>query len=83
MNTNTKLKEALTAQLDYWVGACTRNVDVTVADGIVTLRGHVPTNADKMECEETVRRVGGVKGVVDDVVVTPFEPEDAEMVACG
>jgi osmotically-inducible protein OsmY len=75
MNTDTKLKEAVVAQLDFWVGRSAGNVQVAVSDGIATLRGCVPADAEKMQCEETVRRVSGVKEVVNNVVVKPAKLE--------
>jgi osmotically-inducible protein OsmY len=69
MKTDTKLKEALVAQLNFWVGYSARNLQVVVNDGIVTLRGCVPCYAEKKECAEIVRRGGGVKEVEDEVVV--------------
>jgi osmotically-inducible protein OsmY len=79
MNTDLKLKEALVAQLDFWVGRSADNVQVTVSDGFVTLRGCVPNDAEKMECEETVRRAGEVKGVANKIVVKPTRPGSVEM----
>ncbi|HTV40805.1 MAG TPA: BON domain-containing protein [Candidatus Sulfotelmatobacter sp.] len=76
MNTNLKLKEALAAQLVYWVGRSVDGVQVTVNDGMVTLGGCVPTYAEKMECEATVRRAGGVKGVANKIVVKLPESKD-------
>ena len=69
MKTDEKLKEALAAQLNFWIGRSANNVQVAVKDGIVTLRGCVPSYAEKMGCVETVQRVGGVKAVADEIVV--------------
>jgi BON domain len=77
MKTDTKLKEALVAQLNFWVGRSADNVQVTASDGIVILRGSVPNDSEKMECEETVRRAGGVRQVVNKVVVKRPEPQGA------
>jgi len=69
MQTDQKLKEALTAQLNYWVGRSANNIQVLVKDCTVTLRGCVPSYAEKRECIETVQRVAGVKAVADELVV--------------
>ena len=69
MKTDEKLKEALVAQLNFWVGRSADNVRVAVKDGVVTLRGSVPSYALKMECVERAQRAGGVKAVADEVVV--------------
>lgn len=44
-------------------------IGVTVTQGIVTLTGHVPTHAEKIAAEEAARRVGGVRGVADELEV--------------
>lgn len=69
MKTDEKLKEALIAQLNFAVGCSASNIQITVNDGTVTLRGHVPNYAEKMGCLETAQRVGGVKTVRDEVAV--------------
>lgn len=69
MNANEKLQNALVAQLNFWLGRSANDIQVTVEDGIVTLRGCVPGYVDKINCVEMVQRAGGVKAVVDDVIV--------------
>ncbi|HUA65071.1 MAG TPA: BON domain-containing protein [Alphaproteobacteria bacterium] len=69
MKTDEKLREALVAQLNFWVGRSADSIKMAVKDGVVTLQGSVPSYAEKMECLETVRRTGGVKAVTDEVVV--------------
>jgi osmotically-inducible protein OsmY len=69
MKTDKKLKEALVAQLRFWVGRSADNIDVSIEDGIVTLRGRLPSYEQKIYSVETVQRVAGVKGVVDEVAV--------------
>jgi osmotically-inducible protein OsmY len=86
MKTDIKLKEALVAQLCFWVGKSASNLQVMVNDGIVTLRGCVPGYAEKKECVEIVRRAGGVKEVDDQVVVEIPETRqctDAEIAAAA
>lgn len=86
MTTDEKLKEALVAQLNFWVGHSAGNVQVAVKDGVVTLRGCVPVYAEKMDCLETVQRGGGVKAVIDEIVVELPETRkrsDAEIAAAA
>ncbi|MWB92941.1 BON domain-containing protein [Flavobacterium sp. GA093] len=45
------------------------DIDVSVNDGIVTLRGTVDNYTQKKEAEQTVKNIAGVKAVVDDVKV--------------
>jgi osmotically-inducible protein OsmY len=43
-------------------------IGVAVRDGMVELVGSVPSVAEKHVAERTVRRVGGVRGIVDKLV---------------
>jgi osmotically-inducible protein OsmY len=45
------------------------NLSVTVAEGIVTLRGFVPHFLDRVHAESAARRVIGCAGVVNDIHV--------------
>jgi osmotically-inducible protein OsmY len=58
-------------------------IGVTVSDGVVTLNGHVKTLAEKLAAEKAVRRIGGVKAVVDDldVELAPSRKEDDNAIA--
>jgi osmotically-inducible protein OsmY len=47
------------------------NVQATVHDGHVTLTGHVEWLHQKAQAEAAVRHVGGVRGVLNHIVVTP------------
>lgn len=47
----------------------TEDIAVGVRGGIVTLAGYVPSYADKYEAERTVKRVAGVGGIANDLVV--------------
>ncbi len=86
MKTDTKLKEALVAQLNYWLGGSASNIEIAVNDGIVSLQGCVPTYEEKKECAKIVQRIGGVRQVVDEVRVEIPEtrrPTDAETAAAA
>lgn len=69
MNTDQKLKDALVAQLNFWVGRSAENIQVLVKDGAVALRGWVPCYEEKLKSVETVQCVGGVKTVADEIAV--------------
>lgn len=47
----------------------TKQVSVDVDDGVVTLEGAVPTEADKLAAEREVKAVEGVKMVVNSLEV--------------
>ncbi|HEV2330330.1 MAG TPA: BON domain-containing protein [Verrucomicrobiae bacterium] len=69
MNTDSRLRETLVAQLSFWVGRSANNIQVVVNDGIVTLRGRLPGYEQKIFSVETAQRVAGVKAVTDELVV--------------
>jgi hypothetical protein len=45
--------------------------------GVVRLSGNVPTEAQKMEAERIARRVAGVKGVNNEILVVPRDGKSA------
>jgi osmotically-inducible protein OsmY len=46
-------------------------IGVTVADGVVTLTGHVDTLREKWTAEKVARHVWGVRAIANDIGVTP------------
>lgn len=69
MKITTELKEDLLAQLKFECGRAAEDVQISTGDGTVTLYGPVPSYAAKVAMVKAVQRVGGVKAVVDDLVV--------------
>lgn len=61
----TKIK----ARLDDLETISTEQVSVDVNDGVVTLEGAVPTEADKLAAEREIQAVEGVKMVVNSLEV--------------
>jgi hypothetical protein len=53
------------------VKATARSVDIQVHEGKVTLKGNVPTDAEKQEIERTARAIPGVQSVENELVVKP------------
>jgi hyperosmotically inducible protein len=47
------------------------NLSVNVTNGVVTLAGQVPTEADKRRAEEIARSVDGVVGVNNNLQIQP------------
>ena len=46
-----------------------RTINVDVADGVVTLRGHVPSDESRTQAERTAKSVSGVKDVKNRLVI--------------
>ncbi|HTJ59024.1 MAG TPA: BON domain-containing protein [Devosiaceae bacterium] len=69
MNIDHKLQKAVIEALDYDPDIDCGHIGVTVRDQIVTLTGHVSSNAEKRAAEIVAGRVDGVRAVIDDVLV--------------
>lgn len=46
-------------------------LDITVADGVVTLKGAVKSEKARKKAEKLTRKVKGVKNVINQLVVKP------------
>lgn len=58
-----------TAALAAQTGVNAANIRVSAQDGVVTLRGHVPSASIKTTAVETVKHLSGTKRVVDELRV--------------
>jgi osmotically-inducible protein OsmY len=58
-----------TLESDVFVPA--EKIDVTVSQGFVTLKGEVEWQFQKEDAEKDVRRLTGVKGVINSITVKP------------
>jgi osmotically-inducible protein OsmY len=65
------LREAVEQQLDYDPAVQSKNVGVSVSEGVVSLSGYVETYADKIIAEKAAKRVRGVKAMANDIEVRP------------
>lgn len=69
MKITTELKEDLLAQVKFECGRAADDVQISTSNGTSTVYGTVPSYATKVAAVKAVQRVGGVKAVVDDLVV--------------
>jgi osmotically-inducible protein OsmY len=69
--TDTDLAAAVLNALRWDAAIPTGKVDVTVSQGWVTLKGEVEYAFQKRDAERAVRRLSGVKGVSNLIVVKP------------
>jgi osmotically-inducible protein OsmY len=67
--TNNELQQHVQRALDWEPSVNDKDIGVTVADGVVTLRGNVRSYAEKYGAERTTLRVYGVKAVANDLNV--------------
>ena len=63
------LQEEVIEELAYDPRIDADDIAVTTKQGIVTLRGTVPNFNQKWEAEDAVKRVRGVRGIADELVV--------------
>lgn len=67
------LRQKVADELDWDPSISAGHVGVAVENGIVKLAGHVPDFAQRWAAEKAAKRVRGVRGLVDEIVVSPFK----------
>jgi osmotically-inducible protein OsmY len=65
------LKRLVEEELQFQPSVDAAHIGVSVRSGIVHLNGGVPTFAQKAAIENAVKRVKGVRGYVEDLIVQP------------
>jgi len=63
MKSDSKLREDITAELDWDPSINPNQIGVAVKDGIVTLTGHLDTYAEKFAVQKALQRVKGVRAI--------------------
>lgn len=79
MSTETELQKHVLEELDWDPTVDASEIGVTVEDGVVTLAGTVRSYAEKYAAERAVKRVQGVRELVDHLqvhVADPGAPDD-------
>jgi len=69
MKTDLELKKDILAELAYEPSVNAADIGVSVNEGIVLLNGSVSSYVAKLVAVRAAKRVAGVKGVADEVVV--------------
>ena len=67
--TDKMLRDAVIAQLDFVPEVDPTGIGVAVEDGVVTLSGFVDDYAQKAAAEKAVKRLFGVKGLANELLV--------------
>lgn len=84
MKTDAQLKKDVETELEWDRSLNATRVGVAVANGVVTLSGHLGTFAEKLAAERAAKRVAGVRGVAMELSVK-LEPHhqisDSEIAA--
>lgn len=77
---DSDVKQDVLNELMWDPSVSSSEVKVSAKDGVVTLRGTVPHFTEKLAAEHAAQRVGGVKGVADELEVKGmFEKTDEEI----
>lgn len=76
--TDTDLAHAVRSSLEWDVFVPEEKIQSTVSHGWVTLEGNVDTLLERDDAEQSVRRLQGVRGVVNNIRVSPkkVRPEE-------
>ena len=69
MSKDNQLRQAVVEELERDPGVIAAHIGVTACSGVVTLTGHVKNFAEKSAIEMAVRRVVGVRAVVEKIEV--------------
>jgi osmotically-inducible protein OsmY len=86
MKTDSQLQNDVMAELTWEPSVTANEIGVSVADGVVTLTGTVPTFAEKKAAERAAQRVTGVKAVAEEIQIKPVgvhAKTDAEIAAAA
>lgn len=79
---NKELRDRVERQLEWEPEVTSTDIGVAADDGIVTLSGSVDSYSEKMAAEKAAKSTFGVKGVANDIIVTPlFKVTDSEIAA--
>lgn len=65
------LRQNIVDELDFEPSVDSADIGVAVANGVVTLTGHVPTYFQRAKAEDVVRRVRGVRGIAQEIEIRP------------
>lgn len=76
MKTDPQLQQDVIAELESDPLFSGTDIEVSVEDGIVTLRGTGSSIAVKTAAENLAKNIAGVKGVIEKIQVT----EDSELI---
>ncbi|WP_437306456.1 BON domain-containing protein [Sorangium sp. So ce388] len=84
MKTDIELQRDVVSELSWEPSVNAAHIAVSVKAGVVTLRGHASTYAEKQAAEEAAKRVYGVSAVVNELdVKLPDRRTDEDIAAAA
>jgi osmotically-inducible protein OsmY len=69
MASDLELNKAVLAELEFEPSVSLNDMGISVRDGIVTLTGSVSNYAEKLAAAQAAKRVAGLRGLAEDIVV--------------
>jgi osmotically-inducible protein OsmY len=69
MNSDADLQKDVLAELEFEPGVNVENIGVSVKEGIVMLNGSVGSYAEKLAAARAAKRIAGVRGLAEDIMV--------------
>jgi len=72
MKTNEVLQKDVQDAIKWEPLLSAAEIGVIAKNGMITLSGIVDTYAEKLEAEDAAKKVGGVKAVVEEIKVNPY-----------
>ena len=69
MKTDAQLRKDVMDEIEWEPSVVAAGVGVSAHNGVVTLSGTVATYAERCAVERAARRVGGVKGITEEIKV--------------
>jgi osmotically-inducible protein OsmY len=69
---NKELRDRVELQLEWEPEVTSTDIGVAADDGIVTLTGSVESYSEKLAAENAAKHTSGVKGIANDISVTPL-----------
>ncbi|MBC7658535.1 MAG: BON domain-containing protein [Chitinophagaceae bacterium] len=79
---DSQLESDIKNEMDWDPSFTSTDVRITTKDGLVTLSGSIPHNAERFRAELAAQRVAGVRMVVDQLEVAPLghsQPDDGDI----
>jgi osmotically-inducible protein OsmY len=71
MKSDANLKKDVLAELEFEPSVKVEDIGVSVKEGIVTLNGSVGSYAEKLAAARAAKRIAGVRGLAEDILVKP------------
>jgi len=69
MNGDAELQKDVLAELEFEPSVNVEDIGVSVKEGMVTLNGSVGSHAEKLAAASAAKRVAGVRGLAEDILV--------------